>query len=235
MAIDKDSTKFTLTFATVMVVVVGAILALISMGLKPMQKANEADKKKIDILGAIGVEASRADASELYDKYVTSSLVINYMGEEIEGEAFTIDVKKQYRDKNLTIEDKKFPLFIAEKDGEKLSIVPMVGTGLWGPIWGFMALKEDNNTVYGATFDHKTETPGLGAEIKQDGFEKQFPNEKLYSAGGGFESITVKKGGAEKDDPHAVDAITGGTITSDGVNAMIKSTLKIYGTYLKPQ
>jgi Na(+)-translocating NADH:ubiquinone oxidoreductase C subunit len=124
-----------------------------------------------------------------------------------------------------------YPLFVLEKNGELMYVVPMVGTGLWGPIWGYVTIADDGETVVGAVFDHKSETPGLGAEINQPSFQKPFEGKTIYDERGDFTGIKVKKGGA-KGSPHAVDAISGGTITSNGVTEMIMRTLKLYEPYL---
>jgi Na+-transporting NADH:ubiquinone oxidoreductase subunit C len=109
----------------------------------------------------------------------------------------------------------------------------MVGKGLWGPIWGFVALEGDYNTVYGAVFSHKSETPGLGAEISEAFFQEPFEGKTIYNTEGKLVSIDVKKGGAGDSNPHAVDGITGGTITSVGVQEMMKRTFGIYDTYFQ--
>ena len=111
-------------------------------------------------------------------------------------------------------------------------IAPLIGTGLWGPIWGFVSFSDDGNTVTGASFDHKSETPGLGAEIRETFFEEQFIGQKILNSQGDFVSISVMKGGANVDSYHEVDGITGGTITSDGVTDMLKDNLHIYSKYL---
>ena len=114
-----------------------------------------------------------------------------------------------------------FPVFNSTTDnGEKVTIIPVQGKGLWGPIYGYVSLKSDMNTIYGVTFDHKGETPGLGAEINTTAFESMFPGKKLYE-GDKFVSIGVIKGGAKAADPHNVDAISGGTITSKGLEKML--------------
>ena len=112
-------------------------------------------------------------------------------------------------------------------------IIPLRGTGLWGPIWGYISLDNDMNTVYGAVFDHKAETPGLGAEINRDFFEKPFNGKRIFDLEGDFVSIAVVKGGAKENDYHGVDGISGGTITSDGVTAMLKERLDKYLPYFE--
>tara|TARA_B100001741_G_scaffold90129_1_gene73802 strand:- start:449 stop:1204 length:756 start_codon:yes stop_codon:yes gene_type:complete len=228
---NKESNLYTFTFAIIMVLVVGTILAVTSEVLQPRKKQNAADKKMIDILSAIGVDATRSQAKEEYDKYIVDETIINNKGEIIDGLAFNIDVLFQFRDKTLTPDDFKYPFYTAEKDNQTYFIVPMAGTGLWGPVWGFVALEQDCNTVYGAAFDHKAETPGLGAEINTDIFEVPFRGKKIKNYLGEFVSIEVKKGGAEEGNLHQVDGITGGTITSDGVSDMLFNTLQIYDNY----
>lgn len=244
MAINKNSNGFTFGFAVVMVVVVGALLATAALALRAPQQENVKQEKMQDILGAIQIQTPRSEAPELFQQYVKERVVISFKGEilssnkgEIVGtdkeDGFNLDVKKQYKSiKN--IEERSFPFYVCEKDGETYYVIPMVGNGLWGPVWGFVALESDYNTVYGATFDHKTETPGLGAEISQDFFEKQFNGKQIFE-NGNYVSIDVIKGGAPAGDKHSVDGITGGTITSDGVSDMLKNTLEVYAKYFKSQ
>ena len=125
------------------------------------------------------------------------------------------------------------PLYISNIDGSEKYIIPLRGTGLWGPIWGYISLDNDMNTVYGAVFDHKAETPGLGAEINRDFFEKPFNGKRIFDLEGDFVSIAVIKGGAKENDYHGVDGISGGTITSDGVTAMLKERLDKYLPYFE--
>lgn len=236
MKINKDSNIFTFSFAIIMVLIVAISLAVVSESLSSMKKANKEDKKKINILSAIKVECDRTNAKQLYKDYIKKSVVINSSGQMIENseiDAFYIDVKKQYRNTKLSKEDKVFPLFIAEKDGNKYYITPLVGSGLWGPIWGFIAFEEDCNTIFGASFDHKTETPGLGAEIREPFFEDEFIGKKILDENYSFVSVDVVKGGAKEGSYHQVDGITGGTITSDGVTNMLKNDLEVYNNYFK--
>ena len=127
--------------------------------------------------------------------------------------------------------DVKFPVFVADIDGAIKYILPTYGVGLWGPVWGYISLNEDKNTVYGVLFDHKGETPGLGAEITQPFFQKQFSGKTIFE-NSTLKAITVKKGG-NATGAHEVDAISGGTITSKGVETMISDYLKCYEQFLK--
>ena len=227
MAINKDSNAYTFGFAIAMVVIVGGILSFAAMSLKPYQDKNIENEKKQSILAAIGIETELDGAAAKFEEYVTGGWVLDAEGDiKKEGleEAFKVDVKKQY--KSESDESKRdYPLYQCEVDGQKVYVIPMVGTGLWGPIWGFIALKEDMKTIYGASFDHKTETPGLGAEINKEGFEGQFAGKSVYK--GSKVALSVVKAGKASED-NDIDGISGGTITSDGVHEMIQRTMKKY-------
>lgn len=229
MAINKNSNGYTFTFAILMVVVVGTLLAVASQGLKSRQDKNKSDKKMINILSAIKVEATRENAQEMFDTYVVESKIIS--GKDISADAFDVDIQKEFRDKNLKLSDRNYPLYICEKNGSRYYVIPVVGTGLWGPIWGFVALESDYKTIYGATFDHKGETPGLGAEIKQGFYSDQYAGEMVADTSGAFLPIVVVKDGSGKGMNSKVDGITGGTITSKGVEEMTTRTLAVYVNY----
>lgn len=231
MAINKNSNVYTFGFAVVMVAVVGSLLAVASQGLKSRQDKNATDKKMISILSAINVEATRDNAQEMYTKYVVDSKIIS--GKDLSANPFDIDIKKEFRDKNLELTDRNYPLYICEKEGNKYFVIPVIGTGLWGPIWGFVALESDYKTIYGATFDHKAETPGLGAEIKYTSYSDQYTGEVITDTTGTFQPIIVVKDGSGSGLNSKVDGITGGTITSKGVEEMTTRTLEVYANYFK--
>ena len=231
MAIDKNSNSYTFGFAILMVIVVGSLLAAASQGLKTRQEKNATDKKMMSILSAINIHATRENAQEMYNKYVIDSKIIS--GKDLNAEAFNVDIKKEFRDKNISVSDRNYPLYICEKDGDKYYIIPVVGTGLWGPIWGFVALESDFKTIYGANFDHKSETPGLGAEIKYASYSDQYTGEMISDTTGSFQPIIVVKDGSGSGINSKVDGITGGTITSKGVEEMTTRTLEVYANYFK--
>lgn len=244
MAVDKNSNAFTFIFSIIMVIVVGAVLSFAAMSLKPLQVKNNIDKKMINILTSIGVEADRDNAKELFYANVTTRYILNSNGEIVstrEGEVeatdpedpFNVDVKKEFRDPTLTVDERNYPLYVASIDGEDVAIIPLVGKGLWGPIWGYVALESDFNTIYGANFDHKAETPGLGAEIKESWFSNPFIGKTIYNESNELVSVNVVKGQADPANPHAVDGITGGTITSNGVDEMLERTFGVYSAYFK--
>ncbi|MBL1280704.1 MAG: NADH:ubiquinone reductase (Na(+)-transporting) subunit C [Fluviicola sp.] len=238
MAINKDSNVYTIGFAVALVVVVGTILAMLSIGLKPMQKQNEVVKKKMDILSAMLTEMemeniSRKNASDEFDKYVdlSKAVVLDMNGELKDGkEAFEVDIRKERRDKNLAEADKNYPLFICEKEGKTMFVIPIVGNGLWGPIWGNISVGEDMRTILGASFGHKGETPGLGAEITQAFFVNRWLGEEISDENGEATKFEIVKNSSGSE-PKKVDGITGGTITSVGVQEMVNRCLKPYVSY----
>ena len=159
-----NSNAYTYTFATVMVVLVAALLSGASLGLKSKQESNVKQEKMQSILASVGVQVDRSEAQSAYDDVIKQVLTIkggNIVSEDRET-GFNVDMAKAIKLSNM---EREAPLYVANKDGETFYIVPMRGKGLWGPVWGFVALESDGNTVIGATFDHKSETPGLGAEI----------------------------------------------------------------------
>lgn len=225
---DVNNNKYTFIFATIMVVIVSLVLSMTASLLKEPQKRNTELEKKQYILKSIGINVDRNNSERPYSRYIKEDIVVNYLGEVKEGEsAFDINLSKEIK-KN--IKDQSMPLYIAElSDAEKKYIIPVIGKGLWGPIWGFIALNDDFNTVYGSVFDHKKETPGLGAEINTEIFQEQFKNKLIYE--NDYVKFEVKKNA--KEGVYEVDGISGGTITSNGVTDMIKERFKRYLPYFK--
>lgn len=244
MAINTDKNIYTVVFAAVMVIVVGSVLALTASGLGDKIKENERFEKQQNILYAMGVNENvdegtvnfiPADKVEgEFTKYIKEQLVIE--GDKVtpDANAYLINMKKEVAiAKNGGTP--KLPLFVGEKEGKKFYIIPMYGKGLWDAIWGFIAL-DDQMVVQGVYFDHKGETPGLGANIKQRYFMDDFTGETIMS-GTKYAGIKVAKGNNDpvnkiKDD-NEVDALAGATITGDGVSAMISETMNLYKDYLK--
>lgn len=240
MAINKESNGFTIGFAVLLVVVVGTVLAMLSLGLKPQKDKNAEVKKQLEILSALldldanGID--RKNAKEEFSKYVDlkEAVVLDSEGNVKEGaDAFSVDIQAEYKDKNLKDKDKNYPMFIAMKDGKKQYIIPVVGKGLWGPIWGNICLDEDMSTIVGASFGHKGETPGLGAEIQQKFFIDRWIGERISDDNGEFTKFEIVKDGSGSKMPQKVDGITGGTITSKGVEEMANRCLEVYAKYFK--
>jgi Na+-transporting NADH:ubiquinone oxidoreductase subunit C len=222
--------RYIFIFSIVMVVAVAALLSLAATLLQPAQEKNLEIEKKKNMLESIGVQASRGNTEDLYARYIKESFVLNYKGEPVDGvDAFTVVMRNEQK---KPIEEQYLPVFRAfPDDGENVIIIPVEGKGLWGPIYGYVSLKSDMNTIYGVNFDHKGETPGLGAEINTSAFEGMFPGKKLFDDSN-FVSVQVIKGGAKPGDIHGVDAVSGGTITSKGLQKMLYDCIKKYNDYL---
>lgn len=233
---NRDSNGYTFLFATIMVVAVASILAFLATYLKPMQSENMRNEKMQNILSTIGVTGiSREEAQGKFDEFIKEQITLKADGSEDDAvSAFTVDLKNELK---KPVDEQRFPVFVAEKDGAKFYIVPLRGSGLWDAIWGYIALKDDFNTIQGVSFDHKGETPGLGAEIKQEWFTKLFEDEKIFDASGELVGVAVAKGNnntTNKDD-NKVDAISGATITGDGVTDMISERLSHYKAFISKQ
>lgn len=227
----KDfSNRYIMVFSVVMIVSVAILLSLTAMLLQPRQEKNVEVEKKMNILSSINVTSTKTDAVQLYDRYIKESYVVNTDGKHIDGvNAFTVSLRAEQK---KPLAEQYLPVFIAVADnGDTLHILPLEGKGLWGPIWGYVSLKEDMVTIDGVTFDHKGETPGLGAEINTTEFESQFPGKNLYRDGK-FVGVKVLKGTADPQSRYEVDGISGGTITSKGLEAMVYDGLLKYEKYL---
>ena len=234
------SNTYIFIFSVVMVVIVAVLLSFVAMQLKPLQELNQEIERKGDILRSVGEAAEESDVKDKngyieseFEKYITDSYVVDYEGKVQEEDAFEITLNlKEQADKDAP--DRLYPVFIytAENEDHKY-IVPVRGKGLWGPIWGYVSFEPDLNTIYGAIFDHSKETPGLGAEINTSWFEEEFTGKRIFNEGGDFVSISVLKSAETENDPHAVDAISGGTITSDGLNDMLLDYFEGYVNHFK--
>ncbi len=230
-----------------MVIIVAALLSTAAMLLKPYQDRNIAIAKMQGILSAAEIKTTAEDAISLYDKYITEELVINpegeiisiYKGKEFEKgdkRAFDVNIKKQLHKKNQG-EAFDIPLYKADINGQMLYIVPLLGKGLWGPIYGNIAFGVDFNKIVGASFGNDKETPGLGAEISQSEFGDQFIGKTIFTDDGKFTSIDIVKGGVSVLPAaariHGVDAISGGTITCNAVADMLRNCLENYVPFVK--
>ena len=186
---DKNSNNYTFIFSGILVIVVGAALAFAAESLKPFQKENIRMEKMQNILASVNIKVEAAEAAEKFDQYIVEQILLDNSGNIVEGDvtAFDIDVVKQFKSEEP--KDRLYPLFVFEDAGKRKYIVPMAGNGLWGPIWGFVAFEGDMNTVYGSTFDHKTETPGLGAEIKEEWFQDRFVGKSIFDQVGQYVSV----------------------------------------------
>lgn len=244
MGKNTDKNSYTLIFAVIMVLVVGSILAFTAQSLKERITENERFEKQQNILYAMGINdnedgsmtfISTDKVADIFSQYITKQLVIQ--GDKVTEDdmAYLIDVKREKKLAKNKSYQRRLPLFVGKKEGKTFYIVPIRGKGLWDAIWAYVAMDE-NMVVQGAFFDHKAETPGLGANIKQRFFMDDFIGEHMIS-NGIFKGITVAKGNNDplnrRKDDNRVDAIAGATITGDGVTAMIKSDIRLYVPYFK--
>ena len=225
---DRNSNVYTFIYASVMVILVAAILSIAAINLKPYQARNIEIEKKQNILASVNIAATATDAEQIYGEKIVNSYIVNSNGEKVDGDAFSVDMKKERAKK---VEDRALPVFECQIDGSVKYILPLYGTGLWGPIWGYISLESDMNTVYGATFDHQGETPGLGAEIATTAFQNQFKGKTIFDTDGQFFSIIVAKSNETAPAEHKVDAISGGTITSKGLQRMLLEDLSAYKAF----
>lgn len=244
---NTNSNTYIFIYASVMVIIIAAVLSTAATLLKDKQLQNVKNEKMKAILASANIESTPETAQEFYDKYIVEEWVISPTGEVTDlykagafesgsDRAFYVNLKTQLYKKTKG-EDFQSPLFVCKVDGETYYIIPLLGKGLWGPVWGNVALQSDFKTIKGVVFDHKGETPGLGAEITLPIFTSPFVGKTIFDDQGNFTSIKVVKGGAKilpaDQQIHGVDAISGGTITSVSVNDMLFDCLENYVPYIK--
>ena len=221
MKINTNSNVYIIIYSVVMVVVVAVLLSVTSLSLQERQGENILNEKKQQIVKALGENPETAS----YDSVVAEAAMLDKNGNKIEGKNDT-DIFNALGDLTASFEAGEFPIFKAASGSV---VIPVYGAGLWGPIWGYIALEADMNTVKGIVMDHSGETPGLGAEITTDKVQSSFVGKTIFE-GSEFVSVTMRKGGATNN--HEVDAISGGTKTCDGVNAMIRTSVEGYLPYI---
>jgi len=235
-----QSNSYTFLYSTAVVLVVATGLAIVSTALQPTQIKNVEIEKKQNILTSLRIPSDRTNAEQLYARYITSSYTLNSNGEKVSGiDPFDINLREEMKKAS---NKRNLPAFESKIGDSAFLVIPVYGKGLWGPIWGYVSFQQEEsvpqgsphfNTIYGVMFDHKGETPGLGAEINQPFFMIPFRGKKIFDSKGDFRSVEVVKGGANPESDHQVDAISGGTITSKGLQAMLDSCLVSYQNYLK--
>lgn len=232
--------RYIFRYAAILVIIVAALLSGAAVLLGPYQQRNKDNEKMCNILNAAAIpNVSNENAQALFDKHCMQMLLLDGKGNVIDesGIAFNTNLKQELYNKEQGNEY-SLPLFVINNGTQNINVIPLQGNGLWGAIWGYIAIADDCNTVVGANFDHASETPGLGAEITTEKFQQQFQG-KTIMKDGQFVSIKVQKGGIitlpETDRTHAVDAISGGSITSKGVDEMINKVLSCYLPYFEKQ
>ena len=222
---NRESNTYTIIYASVMVVFVALLLAFTSESLKSYQKKNEANDKRRQILRSVNVSVSADETEQKYNELIRESFLVNEKGRKVDGDAFAVDPARMF-----TVN--AYPVFVANINGQTKYILAMHGAGLWGPLWGYIALNEDGNTVFGTDFSHQGETPGLGAEIATVAFSSQFSGKQLFR-NGMFTGVAIVKPGKSAQGQDYVDGITGGSITCVGVDHMIQQSLERYVEFLR--
>ena len=232
--LDTNSDIYAIIYSAVVVVIVAFLLAGVSSLLSPKQQDNIRLDKKKQILASLNIK-NVPDAAAEYDNVIKSDPIINIDGNVVkENGGFEVA--------NDAVEDSNLPLYVAEVNGAKKYIIPMTGNGLWGGIWGYIALNDDCNTIYGVYFSHASETPGLGAEIAGDKFQSRFTKDKdgnavvkkVYDEAGNV-ALAVEKGKGTAGENYHIDAVSGATITCSGLQTMLETKLAPYYNYLKSQ
>lgn len=228
---NRENSGYTIIYAAVMVILVALGLAFTHQALSDRQTANVNIDKMQQILRSLNINASAAEAQQVYDELVQNAYLITPDGMKVEGSEGTTPDDPAF---STELDDESaagLPVYEAEVDGSLKYIIPMQGAGLWGPIWGYLAVEADGSTIYGAEFGHQGETPGLGAEIVMSSFREQFIGKELVKEGA-FRSVAVVKPGQTAADRDYVDGISGGTITSKGVDAMLLNSVGQYSNFL---
>ena len=229
---NRQSNVYTVIYSIVLVAVVGVVLSVVYQALRPSQLENIANDTKRQILASARLTPEQGqDISSLFDRHIVSSYIVNSQGQQIDQSTDPFDV-------NVSLEVKKpadkrlLPVFECTTDNGLKYIVPVYGAGLWGPIWGYISFDDNGDTIYGAYFAHQGETPGLGAEIEKAAFSSQFDGKDIFS-NGQFTSVAVVKLGKEPNDRAWVHAVSGGTITSQGVQKMLFDSLEPYTAFFE--
>ena len=232
---NKQSNTYTILYSAIMVIVVGAVLALVYGALKPKQEENIKIDKMKQMLSAVRIVTESDDqVIDTYNKYIPEAFIINVAGETVSNDkdaAFAIDMAKEMKKPSS---ERMLPVYkFVGDDAQVRYIVPLSGAGLWGAIWGYVSIDANGSTLYGAYFSHASETPGLGAEIEKPDFQEQFQDKNLFEDGE-FKPVEVMKAGQKPTNgADYVDAISGGTITSKGVQSMLNDCLTDYTAFLK--
>lgn len=233
---NTNSNSYTLVYASVMVIIVAFLLAFVASSLRPIQDRNvELDKKK-QILAALNMRnIPDTDVERTYSKVVQADMIIKADGTVV-NEGKDGD-KAGFKVSGKDVASDNMPVYKCNVKGETIYVIPMTGRGLWGGLWGYVAVRNNNNpTVYGAYFSHESETAGLGAIIAETTFQDKFIGKSLYADSLSKEvALTVVKSGkVEADKQHyQVDGVTGATLTTNGVAEMVTKGLQDYAKFLQ--
>ena len=224
MKFNTNSNVYTIVYASVMVIIAAFLLAFVASVLKSPQEANIANDKRGQILSSLNIRNVN-DVTDEYNKVILHDLILDANGQVIkEDGGFQVE-SKDITAKNPA--DKKLPLYVAKVNNDTIYVVPLYGRGLWGGISGYLALKKDFDTVFGSYFTHESETAGLGARSVEEEFQEKFIGKKAFSDST-FQKVALVLSKKIENPEHEVDAITGATLTSNGVSEMFQTSLLPY-------
>ncbi len=230
---NRQSNLYTIIYSVILVAVVGVLLSVVYQVLRPKQIENIQNDTRKQILAAALITVDKGqNVADVFADHIKDSYIVNYEGQRIDGNMNPFDVKIANEVKRPA-DERLLPVYECTTDGSIKYIIPVYGAGLWGPIWGYIAFDSNGDTIYGAYFAHQGETPGLGAEIEKPAFQKQFEGKDVFASDGEFQSVKVVKNGQEPATGAWVHAISGGTITSQGVQKMLYESLEPYTAFLK--
>lgn len=230
---NRQGNTYTIIYSVVLVAIVGVVLSVVYQALRPQQVENIDNDTRRQILAAALITPGEGESvADLYHQHIQSAFIVNSEGDTVSNDAdkaFKVNVAMEVK---KPAAERQLPVFVCSTDQSTKYIVPVYGAGLWGPIWGYIAFDDNGDTIYGAYFAHQGETPGLGAEIEKPAFSNQFKGKNIFASDGAFQSVEVVKSGHEPKDGKAwVHAISGGTITSQGVQKMLSNSLEPYSAF----
>lgn len=238
---NRESNPYTIVYASVMVIIVAVALAFTSQALKSKQKDNIRIDKMQQVLRSVHLTPKATEATAKYSEVIRQELLVDASGQVVEtfegttianNEAFAMNTANAFFEARQGNREQVLPVYIATVDGQTKYIFPIEGRGLWNRIWGYIALNDDLKTVYGADFSHAGETPGLGAEIATKHFSEQFVG-KSFFRNGAYTGIAVVKAGKSDNERDYVDGISGGTLTSNGVDEMLGECMAFFVPYME--
>lgn len=227
MKFNTNSNVYTVVYASVMVIIAAFLLAFVAQVLKPQQDANVANDKRGQILSSLNIR-NVENVTDEYNKVILRDLILDVNG-QVKDSTGGFNVESKFITTKNDAE-KQLPLYVAKVNNDTIYVVPLYGRGLWGGISGYLALKKDFDTVFGAYFTHESETAGLGARIVEEEFQDKFIGKKAFSDST-FTAVALELSKKVEKPEHQVDAITGATLTSNGVSEMFHTSLLPYQKY----
>ncbi|GAA6528346.1 Na(+)-translocating NADH-quinone reductase subunit C [Segatella asaccharophila] len=232
-SLDTNSNTYTIIYASILVIVVAFMLAFVFRALAPRQNANVALDQKKCVLAALNIrDLTDQQAAATYDRVVKTDEILNEAGKVVNPGSPGAD-QAGFKLNSADYKAGRLALYVCQVNGERKYVIPVYGMGLWGPIWGYIAINADKSTVFGAYFDHESETAGLGAEIKDNAqWQEQFRQKKIFKQGSSDIALSVVKKVDVTDPSTQCDAVTGATLTSKGVSAMLHEGLGKYKAFL---